>query len=233
MLAFNNEAGQKAAIQKNMTYIPYGNKSGGMKMFYFFKKPRYLATLGLMLALTLVLDYSPLGAIPLGTISATTTHIPTIITGVILGPIAGFLMGTCLGLISLVHALTRPVTVLDPLFINPLISVLPRMFIGFVSYYVYFLLSKINKKIPSKKTLATFAAGLAGSFTNTSLVFLMLYLIYAKEVVEKLGIAFKVILISVFTTNAIAEALVSAFITSAISLAYFKYAKFESKYNDF
>ena len=196
-------------------------------MFVFSKNPRYLATLGLMLALTLVMDYSPLGAIPLGAISATITHIPTIITGVILGPIAGFLMGTCLGLISLIHALTRPVTVLDPLFINPLISVLPRMFIGIVSYYIYFFLSKINKKISLKIALATFAAGFAGSLTNTSLVFLMLYLIYAKEVVEKIGIAFKVMLISVFTTNAIAEALVSSFITSAISIAYFKYSKSE------
>jgi len=212
---------------KNLTYIPNGNKSGGIPMFVFSKNPRYLATLGLMLALTLVMDYSPLGAIPLGAISATITHIPTIITGVILGPIAGFLMGTCLGLISLIHALTRPVTVLDPLFINPLISVLPRMFIGIVSYYIYFFLSKINKKISLKIALATFAAGFAGSLTNTSLVFLMLYLIYAKEVVEKIGIAFKVMLISVFTTNAIAEALVSSFITSAISIAYFKYSKSE------
>ncbi len=194
-------------------------------MFDFLKKPKNLAILGLMLAVTIILDSTPLGAIPLGAISATIMHIPTIITGVILGPAAGFILGTFLGIISMLHALLRPASPFDPLFINPLVSVLPRMFIGVTSYYVYFLISKLIKKDTLKKTAASLAAGITGSLTNTSLVFLMLYLIYAKEVAEKAGVAFNVILISVFTTNAIAEAAVSAVITSAIAVAYFKIAK--------
>lgn len=194
-------------------------------MFNFLKDTKNLAIMGLMMALTVVLDVSPLGAVPLGSISATTTHIPTIITGIILGPIPGLIMGTFLGIVSLIHALTRPVTPLDPLFINPLVSVLPRMFIGVVAYYVYFFLAKLQNKIPSKQTIVTFVAGFLGSITNTALVFLMLYILYASYVVEKLGVGFKVIIISVFTSNAIAEALISAFITSAISGAYFKIQK--------
>ncbi len=181
-----------------------------------------LTFLGLMLAITVVLDITPLGAVPLGSISATVTHIPTIITGVVLGPVAGLIMGTLLGFISMLHALTRPMTIVDPLFINPLISVLPRMFIGVTSYYAYSALYKV-----AKRPLASFIAGIVGSLTNTGLVFLMLYLVYAKEVVERVGVAFKVILISVFTTNAIAEAALSAFITLAIVLAYYKYRKTE------
>lgn len=182
-----------------------------------FKKPENLTFLGLMLGITIVLDSTPLGAIPLGPISATIIHIPTIITGIILGPIAGFIMGTSMGVVSLLHAATRSVTVLDPLFINPLVSILPRMFIGVVAYYVYAILKPVNK------TVSVFVGGMAGSLTNTSLVFLMLYLVYAKEVVEKLGVAFKVILISVLTSNAIAEALISAFVTLAVTTAYFRY----------
>ncbi|MDD5603211.1 MAG: ECF transporter S component [Eubacteriales bacterium] len=194
-------------------------------MFDFLKKPRNLAILGLMLAVTIILDSTPLGAIPLGAISAIITHIPTIITGIILGPAAGFIMGTSLGVVLMLHALLRPLSPFDPLFINPLISVLPRMFIGVAAYYVYFLVSKLIKKDTLKKTVASLAAGIAGSLTNTGLVFLMLYLIYAKEVAEKAGAPFKAILISVFTTNAIAEAAVSAVITSAIVLAYYRIAK--------
>jgi uncharacterized membrane protein len=163
--------------------------------------------------------------IPLGPVSATISHIPTIITGVILGPIAGLIMGTSLGIISLLHALLAPASPLDPLFINPLISVLPRMFIGVVSYYVFALLKKAFKKDGLKISTGTFVAGIAGSLTNTGLVFLMLYLIYAQEVAQKLGVAFSVILITVFTSNAIAEALVSGFITLAVAAAYFRYTK--------
>ncbi|NLL96305.1 MAG: ECF transporter S component, partial [Clostridiaceae bacterium] len=88
-----------------------------------FKSPRGLTFLGLMLAITIIMDMTPLGMIPIGAISATIIHIPTIITGVVLGPVAGFIMGTSFGIVSLTHALTRPATILDPLFMNPLVSV--------------------------------------------------------------------------------------------------------------
>lgn len=189
-----------------------------------FKNPRNLTFLGVMLAVTIILDSTPLGAVPVGTVSATITHIPTIITGIILGPLAGLIMGTSLGVVSMIHALTRPVTILDPLFVNPLISVLPRMFIGITSYYAYAGLTKLFKKHLIGQFVSTLIAGAVGSLTNTGLVFLMLYLIYAKEVVEKIGMAFKAILILIFTTNAIAEAAVAALITAAISLAFFKYS---------
>jgi len=189
-----------------------------------FKNPRNLALLGLMLAITIILDMTPLGMIPLGTISATIVHIPTIITGVILGPVAGFIMGTAFGIVTLIHAATRPVTVLDPLFINPLVSVLPRMFIGVASYYVFLGMSRLLKKSPIKNTLSSFAGGMAGSLTNTGLVFLMLYLVYAREVVEKLGVSFGAFLIAIFTTNAIAEAIIGGIITAPIAVAYYRFS---------
>jgi len=185
------------------------------------KDTRKLTFLGVMLAITIILDSTPLGAVPLGSISATITHIPTIITGVILGPIAGLIMGTSLGIISLIHAATRPMTVLDPLFVNPLISVLPRMFIGVTSYYAYKALSKVLKFTKVGDYITTFIADIVGSLTNTGLVFLMLYIVYAAEIVEKLGMAFKALLIAVFTTNAIAEAAISGLVAMTIVMAYF------------
>lgn len=190
-----------------------------------FKSPRNLAFLGLMLAVTIILDMTPLGAIPIGTISATVVHIPTIITGIVLGPIAGLIMGTAMGIIGWIHALTRPVTILDPFFMNPLISVLPRIFIGLVAYLVYTAISKLIKKQSVKNTVSTFVGGMAGSITNTVLVFLMLYLVYAKELVEKAGMSFGLIVVSVVATNAIAEAIISGIITMPVALAYFRYSK--------
>jgi len=195
------------------------------KMRKLFKNSRNLAFLGLMLGITIVMDMTPLGAIPLGTISATIIHIPTIITGIVLGPAAGFIMGIALGLLGWIHALTRPVTILDPFFMNPLISVLPRLFIGVIAYFVYAGLIRLIKKQPVNRVVSTFIGGMAGSFTNTILVFLMLYLIYASELVEKAGMPFGVILLSVITTNAIAEAIISGLITMPVASAYFRYAK--------
>ena len=66
---------------------------------------------------------------------------------------------------------------------------------------------------------------MAGSITNTVLVFLMLYLVYARELVEKVGLPFGIILVSVITTNAIAEAIISGLITMPIASAYFRYLR--------
>lgn len=199
------------------------------------KSTRRLTFMGVMLAVTIILDVTPLGAIPLGSVSATITHIPTIITGIILGPIAGFIMGTALGLISLLHALMRPVSILDPLFVNPLLSVLPRMFIGVVSYYgytgIFKLLSFIKTPVQVKNTVSAIIGGVIGSLTNTVLVLTMLYVLYARSVLEKFieidlfGPDAKledvrIWIVTVITTNSIMEAVVAAIITTAIVVAY-------------
>lgn len=192
-----------------------------------FKDTRKMAVMGLMLAITIILDLTPLGAIPIGPVSATITHIPTIITGIILGPIAGFVMGTFLGIISLLHALLRPATVFDPLFINPLISVLPRMLIGVVAYYGYAGVKILFGQLPLGKTLSAVIGGVLGSMTNTVLVLGMLYLVYVNQIIESLGLesaaAVRGFFMGIVASNSLIEALVAGVITSAIVGAYFGY----------
>lgn len=190
------------------------------------KDTKKLTFMGVMLAITIILDVTPLGAIPIGTVSATITHIPTIITGIVLGPIAGLIMGMLLGITLLFHALTRPITLFDPLFINPLVSVLPRMFIGVMAYGGYsvvkFVLKHINRFIA--ESVGVIFGGIIGSMTNTILVLSMLYLIYAKNIMEALGVtdtnAVKAVFIGIVTTNALIEAVVAAVISSAIVVSY-------------
>ena len=89
---------------------------------------------------------------------------------------------------------------------------------------------------PSWLTLSDILKVLPASLTNTGLVFLMLYIVYVDAIVESLkglidagflSIAptFKAFAILVLTTNGVAEALVSAFITMAIVLVYHRYAR--------
>lgn len=199
------------------------------KMNNVLKDTRKLTFMGVMLAITIILDVTPLGAIPIGNVSATVVHIPTIITGIILGPIAGLIMGFLLGITSLLHALTRPVTAFDPLFVNPLVSVLPRMFIGVMAYVGYTGMKFLTKRTPKGvvQPLCSTVGGVIGSLTNTILVLSMLYIIYAQKIVEALGAAdkdaVKVLFIGIITTNSIIEAIVAGVITSAVTVAYFKY----------
>lgn len=190
------------------------------------KDTRTLVMLGLMLGITIILDMTPLGAIPIGPVSATISHIPTIITGIILGPIAGLIMGTSLGIVSLLHAILRPATILDPLFMNPIISVLPRMFIGITSYYAYAgvkALFKQNKLLP----LAIGIGAGVGSLTNTVLVLGALTVVYGQRIVailasfdiEQSALAWA---IATATTNGLMEAIVAIVLTIPIVMVYFK-----------
>ncbi len=186
-------------------------------MFKSLKETKNLVIMGMMLALTVIFDITPLGAIPLGVVSATITHIPTIIVGIIVGPVAGVIMGAMFGLISLFHALSRPVTVFDPLFVNPLLSVLPRMFIGLVSYYAFVLF----KKITSNNYVSSFLGGIMGSLTNTVLVLSMLVLIYGAKVSEVVGQSAVKWASAIAVSNGIIEAIVAGFLTAIVTAVFF------------
>jgi len=55
----------------------------------------------------------------------------------------------------------------------------------------------------------------------------MLYLVYAQKIVEELGAPFKVILLSVLTTNAIAEGIITGLVVIPVVLAFFKTGNFK------
>ncbi len=80
-----------------------------------------------------------------------------------------FLGGTLLGFASCLFCLILPSFVF---YANPLISVLPRMFIGVTAYWTYFGLSRLFGKCKNKfikEKLPAAIAGVVGSVTNTVL----------------------------------------------------------------
>lgn len=107
---------------------------------------RSMAIVGVLGAISAVLGMTPIGFIPVGPTNATIMHIPVIIGAIVEGPIVGMLVGLIFGIFSLVRAITTP-TVVSPIFYNPLVSILPRVLIGLVSYYTYVFVKKMNKKV--------------------------------------------------------------------------------------
>ncbi|MDE6613501.1 MAG: hypothetical protein K2K28_02985, partial [Clostridia bacterium] len=84
-----------------------------------------------------------------------------------------FIGGTLLGMASCIFCLIFASAFI--FYANPLISVLPRFFIGITAYWSYFGLSKLFKKVKNKyvrEALPAAIAGVVGSVTNTVLYLL-------------------------------------------------------------
>jgi uncharacterized membrane protein len=109
---------------------------------------RKMTIIGVLGGISAVLGMTPLGFIPVGPTRATIMHIPVIIGAITEGPIVGGLVGLIFGLFSIFQAVTNP-TPVSFVFLNPLVSVVPRVLIGIISHYVY----KSLKDLGNKKTL--------------------------------------------------------------------------------
>ena len=109
-----------------------------------------------------------------------------------------------------------PSGLLSPYFINPLVSVFPRMFIGIIPYYVYRLLDKIIKQ----KDIVAFISGMMGAVTNTAFAMTMLYLVYAKDIIAVTGKAFKAVLLGIITSSSVIEAIIMGIATFAVLKIY-------------
>lgn len=181
-----------------------------------------LAILGIFSALIIILAFTPIGMISFGVVSATTVHIPVIIGAVVLGVKYGFILGLVMGLASLVRAATMPVSVLDPLFVNPLVSVLPRILIGVVTAAVFALLMKLFKNNKFTPVAAGISA-VAGTITNTVFVLGILAAIYGEEIATTtLQASLKLIFGTIIGTNGLIEIAAAVVLTAPIATALIK-----------
>ena len=185
---------------------------------------RKMTVIGVLSAISIMMSMIPfIGYIPIGPMKATIMHVPVIIGAIIEGPLVGAIIGLIFGLTSLWNAITQPV-LLSPLFMNPLVSVLPRILIGIIAYYVYKGVYKLTKKVYA----SGFVAGLLGSLANTAGVLGMIYILYSDKYLALLGqqgTSAGKLLFGVVVTSGIPEALVAALIVSAVSVALIRKGK--------
>lgn len=104
-----------------------------------------ISIIGLLGALTAVLGMTPLGFIPIGPTRATIMHIPVIVGSILYGPMVGGFVGLIFGIFSIINALVN-MTPVSFVFLNPIVSVLPRVMIGIGSYYAYKSVRSIGGK---------------------------------------------------------------------------------------
>lgn len=130
---------------------------------------RDIALIGLFTAIIIIQTYTPLGYISVLAVSITLIHITVILAACLLGPRLGALVGGIWGVTSMIYAF-QSAGVLNPIFYNPLVSVLPRILVGLVSGLVF---QAIFKR--SNTATAGSIAALAGTLTNTILVLSGMY----------------------------------------------------------
>ena len=192
---------------------------------------RRVTMTGMMIAVTLLMSYTPLGKLPLPIAEATLAHLPTIIIAILEGPVCGLISGAVMGVVSMIHCITLPVSPLDPFIAHPLVSVLPRILIGLAAYYVYAGVSRLLKDAKLSNVIAVAAGAAAGSITNTVGVLGMLYVTQAKSLFDAMvgqgwaaagdNVSNVIIamLVGIVTTNGIAELLVVTILSTLLVMA--------------
>jgi uncharacterized membrane protein len=118
----------------------------------------------------------------------------------------GLVVGGVFGATSIVQAATNPAKgPIDVFFVNPFISILPRLLIGLAAWAVYRLFR--GKYVP----VAAAVAGVAGSLANT--VFVLAALVIAGAI--PLAVA-----ITVLVANGLLEAAAAGILNSAVVSAW-------------
>lgn len=178
-------------------------------------KVRKMAIVGMLSAICIILGLTGYGFIPLPMAKATIMHIPVIIGAILEGPLVGMTIGLMFGLFSIFQNMAVP-NILSFAFINPLVSVLPRVLLGLTAYYAYRLAAS------GKDALGIGLGAAVGSLTNTFGVLGMLYLLYAADFARARGIepdtVFNVIF-GIALMNGIPEAVIAVAITVPVILA--------------
>lgn len=189
------------------------------------KDTRWLTSVALMAAIIILLANTPLGMIQLPIIKATTVHIPVMIGAVILGPLAGAILGGVFGVCSLISNTITP-TLLSFVFSPFLsttgisgsvkaiwISVGCRILIGVAAGWFWILL----KKIKLNQVVALALTGFAGSMFHTAIVMSSIYLLFSHQYAQAREVEIQAIgglILGTITAAGIPEAIAAAILVS-------------------
>lgn len=187
-----------------------------------------------LLAIEIVFCFTPLGTLPaLGPLSATLSHVPVIVTAIVMGSWWGSAMGFAFGACSFIYwtfvapgafsFIYTPFVSIDGNGGNAaslLICFVPRILIGFVAGMLF---SKLRKTKLGDKGSAV-VGGLLGSLTNTLLVLGGIWVFFASEYTALVGSgqAIYAILGLTVLTNGLPEAAIGAAVASLVALPVLK-----------
>jgi len=198
---------------------------------------RWMVSVALMSAIIVVLANTPLGMIQLPIIKATTVHIPVIIGAILLGPMAGGILGFVFGVCSLISNTMAP-TLLSFVFSPFLsttgipgalkaiwISVGCRVLIGVAAGWIWILLKKLHMNRKGLQVVSLAVTGFLGSMVNTISVMGSIYLLFAQQYAQAKEVAVTAVwglIMGTVTTAGIPEAIAAAVIVAVVTKVLLK-----------
>lgn len=188
---------------------------------------RWTVTVALMMAIVILLANTPLGMIQLPIVKATTVHIPVIIGAIVLGPMAGGILGATFGICSLISNTMAP-TLLSFAFspflsTTGLIGVLKAIWVsvgcrtamGLASGWLWSLL----KKMKVNQNIALIITGFLGSMFNTIFVMGSIYVLFASQYAQAKEVAVTAVfglIMGTVVASGIPEAIAAAILVIAL-----------------
>ena len=185
---------------------------------------RWLTQLALLAAILLVMNYTPLGYLQLGPLSASLLTVPVAIGAMTMGPLAGAILGGIFGATSFIQMVEGKSAMGAALFsVNP--------FGAFEGLCAALIFNALRKAMPKKEKLCCVIGAICTPVLNT--VFFMGFLVlffyncdYVQNLAQTLGATnafmFIVLLVGV---QAVIEWLICGVVASAVTLPVRKYLK--------
>ncbi len=186
----------------------------------------WMVGVAMMAAVVVLLANTPLGMIQLPIIKATTTHIPVILGAILLGPLAGTILGCVFGICSMINNTIAPALLsfaFSPFLSTSLAGALKalwvavgcRAMIGLVSGWLWIGLKKLN--LPDLAALPI--VGFIGAWTNTVCVMGSIYFLLRPEYAKAMGVGIEAVfglVMAVITGSSIMEAVAALVLVTAI-----------------
>lgn len=200
------------------------------------KDTRWLTSVALMAAIVILLANTPLGMIQLPIVKATTVHIPVILGAILLGPLAGAILGGVFGICSMISNTTSPallsfafspfmsMTGISGALKAVWISVGCRILIGVVSGWLWICFKRFKVSVLAALPIT----GFVGSMVNTVAVMGSIYFLLAKEYASVKSVAVDAVwglIMGTVTASGIPEAIAAAVLVLLIGKVLTKYSK--------
>ena len=191
-------------------------------------KTSQITMLGLMIAILLLMAYTPLGYLNIGPLAITFNMIPVAISAIVLGPVGGAIAGAVFGITSFLQCIgiggTSAMGAM--LFsINPILTFIqrfiPRLLDGLLLGYIFQGLRKKTKNIYASCAVT----GFFSAFLNTLFFMTLLVVLFGNtEYIQGLmGGKNVIVFICTFVgVNAICEMLSATIVTGAVGAALYK-----------
>lgn len=190
------------------------------------EKTLRLVQTAVLAAILIVMAFTPLGYLKIGTISITFLSIPVVIGAIMIGPACGAILGGVFGITSFIQCFGMDLFGTTLLGINPIYTfimcMVPRILMGIFVGLIFRALSKIDKT----KIWSFAVASLSGAVINTVLFVGALILFFGtSEYIQGFGKNLLAILSVLITINAVIEAAVCMVAGTAITKALSKTMK--------